>query len=163
MSSKEHKEKIWNLVENVKVGMLCTQLDDGIHARPMHIVQDSYDGHIWFYTNLKSEKVFEVKKNKDVCLTSSCPEKEIYVSLSGTAQLNRDPGLIDKFWNPFIASWFPNGKDDTVGLIQIHVHGGEHWDSTTSKLLQIYEMVKANVTDTTPNLGENEKFGSVET
>ena len=71
MSSPEHKEQIWNLIKDVKVGMLATEDQGDMHARPMHLVQKDYDGTIWFFTRRDAEKVDELKSGRNVCLTFS--------------------------------------------------------------------------------------------
>ncbi len=162
MSSPEHKAKVWNMIKAIKVGMLTTEVSGSLHARPMHIVQDEYDGTLWFFTSKASAKVFEIKKDRDVCMTFASVETETYVSLTGHATITQDRKLIEKYWNPFVAAWFPDGKDDPeVSLIELHVRAGEYWDSTSSKVLQLFEVAKANLTDSTPDMGENEQFGSV--
>ena len=161
MSSPEHKQKIWKMIKDIKVGMLVTLNNDTPHARPMHLVQDEYDGTLWFFTRRSAEKVFEMESDHDVCLSFSDQEDGVYVSLSGKANLTDNRELIEKYWNPFVAAWFPDGKDDPdVTLMEIKVQMGEHWKAKESKTYQLYEIAKANLKkDATPNLGENEKFG----
>ena len=162
MSSPEHKQKIWNLIKDIKVGMLTTIKADGeMRARPMHLVQDDYDGTIWFYTSADKAKVDDIQQDHDICLTFSCPEDDTYVSMTGKARLTQDKTLIDKYWNPFVAAWFLDGKEsDDVALLECKINKGEHWDSTSSKTVQLFEIAKANLTDTTPDMGENEEFGT---
>ena len=161
MTSPEHKQKIWELINDIKVGMLVTLDGEVPRARPMHLVQDAYDGTLWFFTRRSAEKVSETERDHDVCLTFSDQEEGVYVSLSGKANLSTDQELIDKYWNPFIAAWFPEGKDDPdVVLLEVQVQMGEHWKADKSKVFQLYEFAKANLRkDETPDLGENEKFG----
>lgn len=161
MSSPEHKQKIWKMIKDIKVGMLVTLDNDTLRARPMHLVQNEYDGTLWFFTRRSAEKVFEAASDHDVCLSFSDQEEGVYVSLSGKANLTDDRELIEKYWNSFIAAWFPEGKNDAdVALLEIKVEMGEHWNSKESKAFQLYEITKANLKkDATPNLGENEKFG----
>lgn len=161
MSSPEHKQKIWKMIKDIKVGMLVTLDGDMPRARPMHLVQDEYDGTLWFFTRRSAEKVTETANDNDVCLSFSDQEKGVYVSLSGKARLIDDQELKDKYWNPFIAAWFTEDKNDPeVALLEVKVEMGEHWKATESKAFQLYEFAKANVKkDATPNLGENEKFG----
>lgn len=162
MSSPEHKQLIWNLIKKIKVGMLVTEDDfeSIMRARPMHLVQESYDGTLYFYTSKKSAKVFEVKQDKNVCITFSDSEEQVYVSLSGKAKLNDDKTLIDRYWNKWAEAWFPDGKDSSdVAMLEIKVEEGEHWNTDENKLTQLYEVAKANVLNTTPDIGENEKFG----
>lgn len=161
MSSPEHKAKIWNLIKDIKVAMLVTEDERvGLHARPMQLVQDDYDGKIWFYTNTHADKVFEIEKERDICLVFSCPEKETYVSMTGQAKLIQNQDKIDEYWNPFVDAWFPEGKNSPeVGMIEIKINKGEHWDSEDSVIVQSYKMLKSSLTDEKPDLGENEKFG----
>jgi general stress protein 26 len=160
MSSPEHKQLIWNLIEDVGVGMLTTQDGDDLRARPMKLVQNDYDGTLWFFTKRSTEKVMEAAGEQAVCVTFESPEAQTYVSLSGRARLSSDPNLIEKFWNPWAAAWFPRGKNDPdVVLLEVKVHKGEHWKNDENLVLKLVEYAKANVTAERPNLGENQKFG----
>ncbi len=160
MSSKEHKEKIWNYIKDAPVGMLTTMDGQDMRARPMHIVQDEYDGTLWFFTKRSADKVFETDTGAGVCVTFSDQDSGIYVSLTGNATLTQNKALIDKFWSPFAGAWFEKGKDDPeVALLEIKISKGEHWEADENKIVQLYEIAKANLTDDTPDIGENQKFG----
>lgn len=159
MSTPEHKQKIWKLIKDIKVGMLVTLDGKTPRSRPMHLVQDDYTGTLWFFTRRSAEKAFEAQRDNDVCISFSNPKKGVYVSLSGTARLTDDAALKDKFWNSFVAAWFPDGKEDPdLTLLEVKVHFGEHWLADHNKLFQLFEIARANVQDDTPDVGENEKF-----
>jgi general stress protein 26 len=161
MSSQEHKQKIWNFIKDTKTAMLTSEDENGdLHARPMHLVQDDYDGTIWFFTHYHSEKVDEIQSDRKVSLAFINQDKKIYVSLSGKANVTQNRQLIDKFWNPVVSAWFPNGKDnDDVALLEIKIHKGEHWNADDNPVHFFYEIAKANVKDEYPDVGKNEKFG----
>lgn len=159
MGTPEHKNKIWKMISDIGTGMLVTEEDSVLTSRPMQIVQDDYEGTLWFFTKADSPKVDEVESDHNVCVSFSCPKKGTYVSLTGRARLSRDKKLINEFWSPFVAAWFPEGKDSkSVALLEIKVEHGEHWDNETTSLGYLYEVAKANITNSTPNVGENEKF-----
>ncbi|MEQ8549986.1 MAG: pyridoxamine 5'-phosphate oxidase family protein [Cyclobacteriaceae bacterium] len=165
MSSPEHKEKIWNLIKDIKVGMLVTQEDNEtsrLRARPMSLVQDAYDGTLYFYTPKSDAKAHEVENDRDVCITFSEPKDQIYVSLTGKAKLTNDKSLIKKYWNPWVSAWFEKGEDDSeVAMLEIKINKGEHWNTDENKFIQLFEIAKANVKDDqVPEMGENEKFGN---
>lgn len=161
MSSPEHKQKIWTLIKDIQVGMLVTQDGNVPRARPMHLVQDDYDGTIWFYTRRSTEKVLEAQQgDTEVCLTFSDQEEGVYVSMSGKARITDDQNIIDRYWNPGVAAWLPEKEDPDVVMLEIDIEMGEHWAAKESKVFQLYEMAKANLdSDKTPDIGENEKFG----
>ena len=163
MSSPEHKKLIWNLIKDIKIGMLTTQSTDesaSLRARPMSLVQEAYDGTLYFFTSKNASKVDEVKKEKEeVCITFTDHKHATFVSLSGTAELTQDADLINRYWSEGVAAWFPNGKEDEdVAMLAIKIHKGEHWKSDESKLVQLFELAKANVLEETPEIGEHEKF-----
>lgn len=160
MSSKENKEKFWNFIKDVKVGMMTSQDGDDLRARPMHLIQNHYDGTLWFFTSVESGKIDEIEEDRAVCISFSDHSNNTYVSMSGFAKLAFDRELINEFWNPFVAAWFPEGKDDpSLALLEVKIHKGEYWDSKSNMFAQIYKVAKANLTDQEPDMGENKKFG----
>ncbi len=160
MSSKEHKQKIWSFIKDIKVGMLTTYDAPDLRARPMHIVQKDYDGTLWFFTKKTAEKVFETQNEQHICITFCDHDKDIHISLSGKARLTQDKKLIEKFWNPFVSAWFERDKNSReVALLEIDIYQGEHWETKGNTMTRLYEIAKANFTDKKPDLGENIKFG----
>jgi general stress protein 26 len=126
----------------------------------MVLVQDDYDGTLWFYTDLESEKVFELENDNDVCVSFADPDDQTYVSLTGVGRAIQDKDLVDKYWNSFVSAWFPEGKNSpNVGMLEIKVQKGEHWNSDSSKMVKSIKTVIAKAKGEQPDLGENEKFG----
>lgn len=161
MSSPEHKQKIWQMIKGIGTGMLATRHGNELLTRPMTLVQNEYDGTLWFFTDLDSDKVFEVEGDNDVNVSFSDPTNDTYVSLTGIGKPTKDKALIDKYWNGFVGVWFPEGKDSpNVGMLEIKVIKGEHWDSNSSTMVKSYKMAKAKVKGETPDMGEHESFGS---
>jgi general stress protein 26 len=162
MSSPEHKQLIWNLIKKIKFGMLVTHddLEEKLRGRPMSLVQDEYDNTIYFFTDRTDAKAYEIKRDRDVCLTFEDVDEQTYVSLSGKANLTEDRNLIDRYWNKSVAAWFPKGKDDpSIAMLEIKIESGEHWKADENKLVQLFKIAKANVLSEEPNLGENKTFG----
>lgn len=162
MSSPEHKQLIWNIIKDIKFGMLVTHDFEGdtLHARPMSLVQEEYDGTLYFFTNKKEAKVYEVRNDHQICITFSDVSNQTYVSLSGKAHLTNDKKLVDRYWNPWVAAWFPEGKEDPdLTMLEVKIESGEHWNTNENKLIQLFKIVKANIMHETPNIGKNESFG----
>jgi general stress protein 26 len=83
------------------------------------------------------------------------------VSVSGTAERVVDRDRIRALWNPMVAAWFPNGVDDPhVVLVRVASHTVHFWDSKENKVTQMFEMAKAAITGTSPEIepGEHGKF-----
>ncbi len=165
MSSPEHKQKIWNLIKDIKVGMLVSKENnesDRLRARPMSLVQDAYDGTLFFYTDKNDAKVYEVESDRDVCLTFAEPKDQVYVSLTGKAKVTHDKDLIEKYWSPWVGAWFEGGKEDpNLAILEVKINKGEHWNAEENKFFQLFEIAKANlIEEATPNIGEHEEFGT---
>ncbi len=159
MGSPEHKQKIWNIISEIKTGMLVTDDDGVLRARPMQLVQDEYDGTLWFFTHAKAPKSGEVLANHDVCVCFSDPANDTYVSMSGRGTLSWDTELKDRFWNSTVSTWFPEGKDDAnTAMLEIKIDHGEHWKNDDGPIEYAAKMVSAKVAGKTPAIGENEKF-----
>lgn len=79
----------------------------------------------------------------------ACVEGQIY-------PVESDEALIDRFWNPIVASWYPQGKTDTKMLmLRLDVDNAAVWASTGNPLKFVYETAKANLTDSHPDLGKS--------
>jgi general stress protein 26 len=160
MSSPEHKQKIWDLIKEMKIGMLTTRHGNDLRARPMYLVQDDYDGTLWFFTDLDAEKVLELEEDNDVCISFADPNRHIYVSMTGLGRTSTDTALMESLWNPFVAEWFPGGKNSpNLGLLEVKIHKGEHWDMDTSKMVGAYGRTQDPASEP-PTRGEHEKFGT---
>ncbi|MEO8794605.1 MAG: pyridoxamine 5'-phosphate oxidase family protein [Daejeonella sp.] len=147
-------------IKDVKLCMLTTVNNDGrTHSRPMYTQPIKEDGLVWFFIDINSHKVSEIRNNSNVGLNYSDPGKDLYISASGKATINQDKAKIDELWNPFLKAWFPEGKDDpTVALLKVDLDEAEIWDTPDTKLSQLYGFVKASITGEEYNPGENVKI-----
>ena len=162
MTDKSHSEatqKMWAMVKDIGFAMLTTEDAGNLRARPMVAAQKEFDGNLWFFTRASSHKVQEVGEDQRVGVTYADPSKQNYVSLSGRARIVRDRGTIDAHWQESLKTWFPKGKDDPeIAIMKVEVEAAEYWDSPNSTMVHAYGYVKALLTGTSPNPGENEKL-----
>lgn len=147
-------------IKDINTAMLSTVEPDGtIRSRPMRHLQADENGIIWFFTGYESGKSHEIKNDSHVNLSYANPDDQLYVSVSGRAQVYRDQQKIDELWNPFMKSWFPEGKEDpNIGILKVTVEQAEYWDSPSSAVVHLYGVVKAALTGEPPHAGENKKI-----
>lgn len=150
-------DRLWSLMGDQQTCMMITATPDGrMRGRPMHAILEQALNEIWFYTRLKDGKCDEVENDAQICLTFGCPKSNDYVSVSGAAQVRRDPAMIHKHWSRFVDAWFPEGPDGPeVGMICVRPEAGEYWDGESSSVLAALKMLRASATDETPDLGEH--------
>jgi len=151
-------KKLWDLMSTVKVAMLVSEDGGHLRARPMVAAQDKFDGTLFFYTRSSAHKVNEVGHDSRVCVTYADPGKQDYVSLSGTAAVDRDPALVKAHWSEIMRTWFPKGVDDPeIAILKVSVEQAEYWDAPSSTMVHLFGYVKAVTTGKSPHPGENEK------
>lgn len=146
--------KVRDLIKGERITMLTTVSADGrLTARPMANQQTEFDGDVWLIADASSAKVAEITADPRVNLAFA---GKSYVSLSGTAEIVRDPAKNAELWNPFVAAWFESGPDDpAVVLIKVCPDSAEYWE-TASAPVQVVKMLTAAVTKKQPDVGENE-------
>ncbi|MBD2775585.1 pyridoxamine 5'-phosphate oxidase family protein [Iningainema tapete] len=161
--SQNHNEqlhKLRELIKDIDIGMLTTINEDGsLHSRPMSTNSEvEFDGDLWFFTYGSSHKVLEIQMHQQVNVSFSDPNKQRYISLSGTAQLVRDRNKIQQLWKPQLKAWFPKELEEPdIALLKVSVDKAEYWDTPSSFVAHTIALVKAIATGEKANVGENEK------
>ena len=155
----EGVKKLAGLIRGIKVAMLTTVAQDGsLRSRPMATQEAEFDGTLWFFTRAGAPKVGEVGRDARVCVSYSSPEDQRYVSVSGRAELVRDPAKARELWGPAYKAWFPGGLDDPeLALLRVEPERAEYWDAPSGTLVQVAGFVKSVVTGRPAAPGENEK------
>lgn len=156
---QEAIEKLRDLIKDIDTAMLTT-IDKGVlRSRPMQTQEAEFDGDLWFFTSSETHKTDEIQKDNRVNVTYSSPDDNIYVSVSGTAEIVRDQAKIKELWNPIHRAWFPEGLDDpNLILLKISAEQAEYWDSSSNTFVQVAGFLKAIATGERADGGENEKI-----
>jgi general stress protein 26 len=150
--------KLWELIKDIKFAMFTAHHGNGhLHSRPMTTLnRDEKGGVLWFFMSRSSEPVLDIESTPDVNVSYSDPGKDSYVSVSGTARMVNDPEQKRALWSALYKAYFPNGVDDPdLALIAVTINHAEYWDVKTNKATKIFEMAKASMTGTAPQLGEH--------
>ena len=160
-SHDEAVAKLRDLIKGIDIAMLTTvDTSDGtLRSRPMSTNGDvEFDGDLWFFTRASSHKVEEIERSPQVNASFAQPNKQNYVSMSGTAALVTDRDKMKELWKPELKAWFPEGTDDPdMALLKVNVVKAEYWDAPASLLLHAYGLVKATITGKSPSGGEDVK------
>ena len=158
-SSNEDRQKVWDLIKDIKVAMLVTQnATHELSARPMAAAQTEFSGVLWFMTRDDTPKLDEIASDRKVLLAYSHPSKQDYVSVAGKARIVRDRAKIQELWSEPMRTWFPKGADDpNIALIEVDVDSAEFWDAPSSLVVYAYGYAKARLTGEAPHPGENKR------
>jgi general stress protein 26 len=152
----ENVKKLRDIVKRVKVAMLTTVTPEGhLRSRPMMPQKLEFDGDLWFFTRVDSVKVDEICQYRQVNVSYAEPGEQVYLSVSGTAQLVRDWAQMNELWDPIYETWFPEGLDDPeLALIKVNVDQAEYWDAPTNALVQWAGLARAVITGRRYNEGQ---------
>lgn len=147
-TQEEQLKKFKGLIEEIKVCMMITKTSDGkLSARPMSNAKVEEDGSIWFFTNEYSGKVDQISDENEIFITYSSPSNNSYVSFNAKATLSDEQEKIKELWSPSMNAWFKDGKDDPkILLIHATPIEVEYWDSSSSKIVMFFHMMKAAIT-----------------
>lgn len=159
--STDEIERLRDLIADLKVAMLTTQDTDGsLRSRPLQTLEMDGSNALWFFTSVTSPKVAEVAAGEwQVSLSYANPDKQDYVSVSGTASVVRDRAKMQALWSDWVKVWFPKGLDDPdLALLRVQMHKAEYWDGPGSSMKQLYALTKALTTGDKDALGDNVKI-----
>jgi len=145
-TKNQERQKLRELIEKIELAMMVTHHGGELRARPMTTSQMDEDGHLWFFSNEFTAKTAEIQKDHDVNLSYADKSSNSYVSISGKASMVNDKDKINELWSPILKAWFPKGKDDPdMTLIKVVPTSSEFWDSSSSKMVQLFKISKAIV------------------
>jgi len=144
----ENSKKLKELIQGIKFAMLTTaEADCTLRSRPMATQEVEFDGALWFFTYADAPKVEEVQHNQHVNVSYAAPDRNCYVSVSGTAQLVRDRSKIAELWQPKYKAWFPQGLENPqLALLKVSVDKAEYWDSPSGPVVHLVGFLKAVTT-----------------
>ena len=151
-------EQIAKLLEDIDICMFTTVGDGGyLVSRPLSTQAAEFDGErLWFFTSARSPKVGELARNRKVNVAYASKDRNVYVSVTGDARLNKDPARIAEFWSDAYKAYFPGGQDDPdVALIEVMVRSVEYWEGPGSWIGRSIAFLVARVTKREEVMADN--------
>lgn len=159
LQQADNMRKLLDKINNTPSAILTTRSGNELHSRPMKTVESQDFGVVWLFSDIHTDKTNELDRSPNVSVTYVNTQEEIFVAISGTATLQRDPKLIRKYWNPMLRSWFPKGVDDpNLALIKVTINMAEYWDTSPSAVTKLFNVAKAAVTGQKSAGGEHGLF-----
>jgi general stress protein 26 len=150
MENPQALEKLGELIRGIEFAMLTTADEHGeLRSRPMSTQSTDrpFDGTLWFFTSVSSPKTSEIRRDQHVNLAYADPKGNRWVSVSGRCELVRDRAQAERLWTPAMKAWFPEGLDDPeLALLKVSATQAEYWDAPSSKMVQLFGLVKAMAT-----------------
>jgi len=154
------RTRLWDLIHDIRFAMFTTRHGNGhLHSRPVTTQNSKLDedANLWFFMSRSGEPVADVIGDSTVNVVYADPNKDRYVSVSGTASLVESMAKKQQLWSKLAEAYFPAGVNDPdLALVQVKIIHASYWDVKESKLVQLFHMAKAAVTGKPPTgLGEH--------
>ena len=153
LSPAEAEDQFWKHLKSSNTGMLGIDRP-GYHAQPMTAFRHEETGTIWFFTRTDTDLVADAGGGADAMFTYGSKDQEVWACFHGKLTVDKNQAVIDQHWNPIVAAWYPEGKDDPhLTLLRFDGDEGRVWVSKKGPVGFFYEIAKANLTKTTPDAG----------
>ncbi|RVV99208.1 general stress protein [Mesobaculum littorinae] len=133
---QELEHKLWkNLASDMTVMLgLETALDD--HPRPMTAILDEEGeehGPLWFFTSRKASLSKALGSPSPAIASFVSKGHDIFATIRGTLREDTDPQVVERLWNPHVAAWYEEGKDDPqLVLLRMDLSSAEIWENGSS-------------------------------
>ena len=149
----EVEREFWQEVERTRCGMLgAGQVSRGRFV-PMTAFAEPESGKIWFYTSRGSDLAGAGERGVPAVFIVMAKDQELQACVRGELRSSCDTLHRDKYWGPTVAAWFPKGKKDpNLTLLCFTCEDADVWVSDVGMLKFGWEMAKANLTGSTPNV-----------
>jgi general stress protein 26 len=147
--------KLWDLIKDIRFAMFTSRHGDGqLHSRPMTTQNGGGEkgGVLWFFMSRSSAPVADLEDHPEVNVTYSDPDRDSYVSISGSARVVEDFERKQAMWTTTSQAWFPGGPaDPDLVLVAVLIAEAEYWDAESNHAVQLFRMGKAAVAGRAPD------------
>jgi len=154
LTPAQAEKEFWDSLKDSNTGMLG--LDQaGYHHQPMTGFGEPETGTIWFFSRDDTDFARDVAVGgQDGMFCYQAKDQKVQACIHGALSIDQDRARIEKYWNPVVAAWYPDGKDDPhLTLIRFDAEDGRVWVSDKGGLGFGYQILKANLTKTQPDVG----------
>src|ERR1700692_4710407 len=90
--------RVWEIMADVAICMVTTHAGGRMRSRPMHAIPERDEGAIYFVTDTRGAKDDEIAAAPDVCLSFADLGDNTHLSVTGRAEMIRDPAKAAALW-----------------------------------------------------------------
>ena len=164
-------DDLYALIEGIEIAMFTTHRADGrLVSRPMATQKRQPGSDLWFVTDIESNKLDELQFDPHVNLTYYKERTREWVSVSGTATISQDRRAIHRLYQKDWRAWFGDeggerngGPDDPrLALVVVDIQSVVYLKVDKPQPVVLFEVARAMVTGTPPNLGEQRQLSGEE-
>lgn len=137
------RKEFWDKLGSDRVVMLGLKGVEDDRTRPMTAQVDEPDddgaGAIYFFAS-KDEGVGESVlrgTTSGAVATFASKGNDLFAHIHGSLFASNDRAVIDRLWNPILASWYKDGKDDSnLLLLRFDATRADVWEASAFSTLK---------------------------
>ncbi len=146
--AEELRKLFWKELGDSPFVMLGLQGVEDSRTRPMTAQIDVPEGGdkadggpIYFFASKSEGLVKDIGAGHRAVATYAAKGHDFFAHLHGTLALDQDRGVIERLWNPVIAAWYKDGKDDPdLALIRFDTDEANLWKAEAGATLKAAAM-----------------------
>ena len=150
------EEAFWDSLKKSNTGLLGLD-QPGYHAQPMTAFREEETGTIWFFTRDDTDLARDAASagGQSAMFHYGSKDQNVWACIHGQLSAQgEDREIIDRYWNPVLAAWYPQGKDDPhLTILRFEAGDGRVWVNEGGFFKFAFEIAKANATKTLPDAG----------
>ena len=143
----EIEAKFWKALRSDMTVMLGLTGPGMVPPRPMtaQVDGDEDRGPIWFFTSKDSHLAEGSISPAEAGFTFVDKGHDVWATVTGHLVVDMNRAKIEALWNPFIAAWYPGGKDDPdLCLLRMDPTDAEIWLDKSSLLSGLKMLIGIN-------------------
>ena len=132
----------WTALADSPFVMLGLAGVEDSRTRPMTAQVDTdgdtkHGGRIYFFGAKSESLVQAIGTTHRAVATYTSKDHKVFAHIHGNLVHDQDQAVIDRLWNPMIASWYEGGKDDPdLALIRFETEQADIWEAQTGSTLK---------------------------
>jgi general stress protein 26 len=155
----ELQDRLWKEIEKARYGMLGLvgqTASPHQHFQPMTAFCERENGQIWFYSRTDTDLAKAAEQAGPAMFIIQAKDQGFQACVGGRLVQTFDAARIQQYWGPIVAAWYPEGQNDPrLTMLRLDLSDAQVWLSETNPLAFGFQIVKANMTGTEPDVGES--------
>lgn len=140
----ELRKLFWTELDDSPFVMLGLEGVEDSRTRPMTAQVDRSEdadkedgGQIFFFASKSESLVQQLGSSHKAVATFESKGHKLFAHIHGMLALSDDRAVIDRLWNPIIASWYKDGKNDPdLALLRFDTDKANLWKAETGSTLK---------------------------
>jgi general stress protein 26 len=130
------REKFWDSLKSDRTVMLGLKGVEDDRTRPMTAQVDTGadgkdSGTIYFFGSKTDGIGQDLQGSTRAVAAFSSKGHDVFAHIHGTLSPSDDRAVIERLWNPIMASWYKDGKDDPdLQLIRFDAEKADVWEAS---------------------------------